>query len=90
MQLLVSVAGPAEARAALRGGADVIDAKDPRHGTLGPVPLHGLAAIGAAVNGGREAELAALELAACGGPERLAVSSSTAATPTAAAVARSP
>jgi uncharacterized protein (UPF0264 family) len=53
MQLLVSVAGPAEARAALRGGADVIDAKDPRHGTLGPVPLHGLAAIGAAVGGTR-------------------------------------
>jgi uncharacterized protein (UPF0264 family) len=53
MQLLVSVAGPAEARAALRGGADVIDAKDPRHGALGPVPLHRLAAIRAAVAGAR-------------------------------------
>src|SRR2546425_1182786 len=49
MQLLVSVAGPAEARAALRGGADVIDAKDPRRGALGPVPLHRLAAIRSAV-----------------------------------------
>jgi hypothetical protein len=53
MQLLISVAGPAEARAALRGGADVIDAKDPRHGALGPVPLHRLAAIRAAVAGAR-------------------------------------
>src|SRR2546427_7787527 len=48
MQLLISVAGPADARAALLGGADVIDAKDPRHGALGPVPLHRLAAIRAA------------------------------------------
>ena len=53
MQLLISVAGPAEARAALSGGADVIDAKDPRRGALGPVPLHRLAAIRAAVAGAR-------------------------------------
>ena len=53
MHLLISVAGPAEARAALRGGADVIDAKDPRRGALGPVPLHRLAAIRAAVAGAR-------------------------------------
>jgi len=53
MQLLISVAGPADARAALRGGADVIDAKDPRQGALGPVPLHRLAAIRAAVAGAR-------------------------------------
>src|SRR5881628_1036829 len=53
MQLLISVAGPAEARTALRGGADVIDAKDPRQGALGPVPLHRLAAIRAAVAGAR-------------------------------------
>src|SRR5437660_622021 len=44
MHLLVSVAGPTEARAALRGGADVIDAKDPRRGALGPVPRRRLAA----------------------------------------------
>src|SRR2546426_638977 len=51
MQLLISIAGPAEARAALRGGADVIDAKDPRRGALGPVPPHRLAAIPAAAVG---------------------------------------
>src|SRR6059036_1286099 len=49
MHLLVSVAGPTEAGAALRGGADVIDAKDPRRGALGPVSRHRLAAIGAVV-----------------------------------------
>ena len=37
MQLLVSVANAAEAVAALGGGADVIDAKDPSTGALGPV-----------------------------------------------------
>jgi uncharacterized protein (UPF0264 family) len=37
MQLLVSVANVSEARSALAGGADVIDAKDPRRGALGPV-----------------------------------------------------
>src|ERR1700680_889231 len=45
MQLLVSVADPCEARAALAGGADVIDAKDPRRGALGPVAPHRLRAI---------------------------------------------
>ena len=45
MQLLVSVRGPAEARAALIGGADVIDAKDPRSGALGGVRPPLLAAI---------------------------------------------
>lgn len=35
MKLLVSVMSAAEARAALRGGADVIDVKDPRRGALG-------------------------------------------------------
>src|SRR5947207_2483825 len=53
MQLRISVAGPAEARAALLGGADVIDAKDPRRGALGPVSLQRLAAIRAAVAGAR-------------------------------------
>jgi len=37
MQLLVSVADPREARAALAGGADLIDAKEPRRGALGAV-----------------------------------------------------
>jgi uncharacterized protein (UPF0264 family) len=37
MKLLVSVASADEARAAADGGADVIDAKDPSMGALGPV-----------------------------------------------------
>src|SRR2546430_2695137 len=37
MRLLVSVRGSVEARAAVAGGADVIDAKDPARGALGPV-----------------------------------------------------
>lgn len=53
MQLLVSVAGLAEAREALRGGADVIDAKDPLRGALGPVSHDRLIAIGAAVGSTR-------------------------------------
>ena len=53
MRLLVSVRGPAEARAARRGGADVIDAKDPAHGALGPVGPARLAAICRAVGAGR-------------------------------------
>jgi (5-formylfuran-3-yl)methyl phosphate synthase len=39
MQLLVSVATPADARAAVEGGVDIVDAKDPRAGALGAVPL---------------------------------------------------
>ena len=53
MQLLVSVGDTREARAALRGGADIIDAKDPQRGALGPVPRHCLAAIAATVAGTR-------------------------------------
>ena len=39
MQLLVSVADPTEARRAVDGGADLIDAKDPLNGALGAVSL---------------------------------------------------
>jgi uncharacterized protein (UPF0264 family) len=53
MQLLVSVAGPGEARAAVAGGADVIDAKDPRRGALGHVSPGRLAAIQEAVGSAR-------------------------------------
>jgi uncharacterized protein (UPF0264 family) len=49
MQLLVSVANAAEAAAALAGGADIIDAKDPLKGALGPVSLDSLRAIAATV-----------------------------------------
>ncbi len=49
MLLLVSVADAREARAAARGGADIVDAKDPRRGALGAVTARALAAIRAAV-----------------------------------------
>ena len=39
MQLLVSVATAADARAAVEGGADIVDAKDPGAGALGAVTL---------------------------------------------------
>lgn len=52
MQLLVSVAGARDARAALAGGADVVDAKDPRRGALGAVRPAALRAVCDAVAGG--------------------------------------
>ncbi len=45
MKLLVSVADAAEAQAAVEGGADIIDAKDPTTGALGRVSLSVLQAI---------------------------------------------
>ena len=45
MQLLVSVRNAAEAAAALAGGADIIDAKEPRNGPLGAVSSRELQAI---------------------------------------------
>src|SRR5437899_8945496 len=53
MRLLVSVADPSEARAALEGGADVIDAKQPRRGALAPVRPDVLAAIRQVVGAAR-------------------------------------
>src|SRR5437762_2236352 len=53
MQLLVSVAAASEARAARLGGADVIDAKDPRDGALGAVRSELLGALRNAVGAGR-------------------------------------
>lgn len=49
MRLLVSVRSADEARAAVRGGADIIDAKDPRAGVLAPVLPEVLTAIERAV-----------------------------------------
>ena len=49
MRLLVSVRDVRDARAAVRGGADIVDAKDPRRGALGPVTHRILARIRAAV-----------------------------------------
>ena len=51
MRLLVSVANATEASAALAGGADLIDAKDPLAGALGAVPIAVLAEIHAVVCG---------------------------------------
>lgn len=49
MQLLVSAATDADARAALDGGADIVDAKDPAAGALGAVAPDTLRAIVRAV-----------------------------------------
>ena len=53
MQLLVSAANAADASAALAGGTDIVDAKNPRAGALGPVSLDALKDIHAAVGGAR-------------------------------------
>lgn len=45
MRLLVSVRSASEVGAALAGGADIIDAKEPRHGSLGAVSRQALASI---------------------------------------------
>ncbi|MBX6364754.1 MAG: (5-formylfuran-3-yl)methyl phosphate synthase [Gemmatimonadetes bacterium] len=49
MRLLVSVASPEEARAALAGGADIIDVKNPTEGALGAAPPATLRAVRAVV-----------------------------------------
>src|SRR2546425_616207 len=53
LRLLVSVANAAEASAALAGGADVIDAKNPLAGALGAVSVDMLRDIHATVAGTR-------------------------------------
>ena len=53
MQLLVSVSDAAEARAAVSGGADIIDAKNPSMGALGAVRPDVLSEIRRAVDSGR-------------------------------------
>jgi uncharacterized protein (UPF0264 family) len=53
MRLLVSVRDAEEAAAALSGGADVVDAKDPASGALGAVSLDVLQQIATAINGAR-------------------------------------
>ena len=53
MRLLVSVANAADASAALAGGADLIDAKDPSNGALGAVSAEMLQTIHSAVAGRR-------------------------------------
>jgi (5-formylfuran-3-yl)methyl phosphate synthase len=58
MRLLVSVTNAAEARAALKGGADLIDAKDPAAGALGVVAIDEFHRIVGAVAGARPASAA--------------------------------
>ena len=53
MRLLVSVRSAAEAAAALAGGADIVDAKEPAAGALGAVTADVLREIAAAVAGRR-------------------------------------
>lgn len=53
MRVLVSVATTADARAAVEGGADIVDAKDPSAGALGAVTLPRLREICDAVAGAR-------------------------------------
>jgi uncharacterized protein (UPF0264 family) len=73
MRLLVSVANAAEARDAVDGGADLIDAKNPSRGALGAVNLSTLREIHTAVAGrrivsaalGDAGDEAAIERAAC-------------------------
>lgn len=52
MRLLVSVRNASEAAAALAGGADIVDAKEPFNGPLGQVSPAALAAIASAVGDG--------------------------------------
>jgi (5-formylfuran-3-yl)methyl phosphate synthase len=58
MELLVSVRSGAEVESALAGGADIIDAKEPARGSLGPVSDAVLAEILAAVPGERALSIA--------------------------------
>ena len=53
MRLLVSVRSAEEARAALAGGADIVDAKEPSRGALGAVEIGVLREIVGTVNGTR-------------------------------------
>jgi (5-formylfuran-3-yl)methyl phosphate synthase len=53
MRLLVSVATAEDARAAVEGGADIVDAKDPEAGALGAVTLARLREIRDVVAGSR-------------------------------------
>lgn len=61
--LLVSVRSAEEARAALDGGADLIDVKEPRHGPLGAAAAETIAAVVRSVAGKRPVSAALGELA---------------------------
>lgn len=62
VQLLVSVRNDTEAQVALRGGADIIDAKEPNNGALGACDEPTIAAIADAVQQSRPLSVACGEL----------------------------
>ena len=70
MRLLVSVVNHEEAAAALAGGADIIDAKDPARGPLGAVSIAVLRQISATVNDARPVTAALGDAADEGAVER--------------------
>lgn len=70
-QLLVSVRSVAEAKAAVEGGADLIDVKDPSNGSLGAATPAVLARIVRAVAGRKPVSAALGELSAFGKPPEL-------------------
>jgi (5-formylfuran-3-yl)methyl phosphate synthase len=70
VKLLVSVVSVAEARAALRGGADVIDVKDPSRGALGAPSPAVVAEIVAEVGGVAPVSVALGDLPATAPPVR--------------------
>src|SRR5690349_10143177 len=63
MRLLVSVRSAGEVEAAVQGGADIVDAKEPMRGPLGAVDAAELARIAAAVPDGVPLSLALGDLA---------------------------
>ena len=71
MQMLVSVRDAADAAAAIAGGADIIDAKDPDGGALAPLPSETLRAVVAEVRAARPVSAAIGDVAACK-PESIA------------------
>jgi (5-formylfuran-3-yl)methyl phosphate synthase len=76
MRLLVSVRSAEEAQAAIAGGADIIDAKEPSRGALGAVEIGVLREIIGTVNGARAVSAA---LGDAGDSEWLAASARAAA-----------
>jgi uncharacterized protein (UPF0264 family) len=72
MQLLVSVANATDASAAMAGGADVIDAKDPQSGALGAVRPDTLSVIRGVVDGRRPLTAALGDAATATGIEAIA------------------
>jgi uncharacterized protein (UPF0264 family) len=78
MHLLVSVRNAEEAALALAGGADVIDAKEPRAGALGPVPPQVFREIRALVGGARPVTAAIGDASDANATERAARTSAAA------------